>query len=68
MLPSATTRARSLARGLMIVSCASAAPPRRWLKKAVCCAPGSPSPIDQATIRPFLGIVITPRVVPTFAW
>ena len=66
--PSATTRARSLARGLMIVSCASAAPPRRSLKKAVCCAPGSPSPIDQATIRPFFGIVITPRVVPTLAW
>src|SRR3954452_24417942 len=52
----------------MIVICASASPPRRWLKNAVCCAPGLPSAIVHATIRPAFGTVMRPRVGPTFAW
>ena len=52
----------------MIVICASDSPPRRWLKNVVCCAPGLPSPIVHATIRPVFGIVMTPRAAPTFAW
>ena len=65
--PCATARERSLRRGLRIVICACASPPSFSLKKATCLAPGLPSEIVQATMRPLLGIVIRPRVAPTFA-
>ena len=62
-----TTRARSLLPVRRTVSWALASPPSLLSKKAVCFAPGLPSEMVQATMRPSAGIVMSLRLDPILA-